>query len=194
MCRVCQPGGRVAVLEFSTPPNWPWRPVYGWYFRHVLPRIGQSLARNDHSAYAYLPQSVGQFPEGQALAEKLSEAGLTQVRFFPTDFRSRHTLRGHQAGQAACARHRRPTGCPPLTGCQHARSHSQYGRAPTPWSPVVGSAASAMSLSIPPVWRCRWRDRPLPGCDHSRTVQAALGQSSGRHDPGRAGDRRLRRR
>lgn len=83
MRRVCRPGGRIAVLEFSTPTRWPWRPIYGWYFRHVLPRIGQYLARNDHAAYAYLPASVGQFPDGAQLASRLAEAGLVDVRFFP---------------------------------------------------------------------------------------------------------------
>lgn len=52
MARVCAPGGRVAVLEFSMPRRQPLRAVYGWYFRHVLPRIGQWLARNRHGAVA----------------------------------------------------------------------------------------------------------------------------------------------
>ena len=66
MVRVCAPGGRVAVLEFSTP-NWqPFKAVYGWYFRNILPKIGQLLASNAQSAYNYLPESVGEFPQGEA--------------------------------------------------------------------------------------------------------------------------------
>lgn len=80
MARVCRPGGRVLVLEFSTP-GFPLRPFYNWYFRHVLPRIGQLLARNPDEAYNYLPQSVGEFPQGEALAEKMRAAGLREVRF-----------------------------------------------------------------------------------------------------------------
>lgn len=79
MVRVCKPGGQVAVLEFSTPRWQPFRSVYGWYFRHVLPRIGQLIARNSHAAYNYLPESVGEFPQGQALAERMRMAGLMDV-------------------------------------------------------------------------------------------------------------------
>jgi demethylmenaquinone methyltransferase/2-methoxy-6-polyprenyl-1,4-benzoquinol methylase len=81
MVRVCQPGGSVAVLEFSMPQWQPFRAVYGWYFRNVLPRIGQWLARNRQSAYEYLPQSVGEFPQGAELAERMQQAGLRDVRW-----------------------------------------------------------------------------------------------------------------
>ncbi len=83
MTRVCRPGGKVAVLEFSLPRWQPFRAVYGWYFRNVLPRIGQALARNRQEAYHYLPASVGEFPSGEALAERLRQAGLAEVVFFP---------------------------------------------------------------------------------------------------------------
>ena len=81
MVRVCAPGGRVAVLEFSTPRWQPFKAIYGWYFRHVLPRVGQLLARNRHSAYNYLPASVGEFPQGNELAEAMRAAGLSNVWF-----------------------------------------------------------------------------------------------------------------
>jgi demethylmenaquinone methyltransferase/2-methoxy-6-polyprenyl-1,4-benzoquinol methylase len=81
MTRVCRPGGRVAVLEFSTPTAWPLRPLYGWYFRRVLPRVGQALARNSQAAYNYLPESVGRFPQGEALADRMTAAGLRDVRW-----------------------------------------------------------------------------------------------------------------
>ena len=81
MVRVCAPGGSVAVLEFSMPRWQPFKAIYGWYFRHILPRIGQLLARNRHSAYNYLPASVGEFPEGEALAERMRAAGLADVWF-----------------------------------------------------------------------------------------------------------------
>ena len=81
MTRVCRPGGRVAVLEFSIPNTRPLGTLYGWYFHHVLPRIGQALARNSQAAYNYLPSSVEQFPQGEALAERMRAAGLTDVEF-----------------------------------------------------------------------------------------------------------------
>jgi demethylmenaquinone methyltransferase/2-methoxy-6-polyprenyl-1,4-benzoquinol methylase len=86
MVRVCRPGGKVAVLEFSQPTWQPFRAVYGWYFRQVLPRIGQALARNRQEAYAYLPESVGEFPSGEALSRRMREAGLTSVTHRPLTF------------------------------------------------------------------------------------------------------------
>ncbi|MEX0714113.1 MAG: ubiquinone/menaquinone biosynthesis methyltransferase, partial [Pirellulales bacterium] len=83
MTRVCQPGGKVAVLEFSLPRWQPFRTLYGWYFTRVLPRIGQALARNRHDAYNYLPASVGDFPSGEALAGRMRAAGLRQVTWQP---------------------------------------------------------------------------------------------------------------
>jgi demethylmenaquinone methyltransferase/2-methoxy-6-polyprenyl-1,4-benzoquinol methylase len=83
MVRVCRPGGSVAVLEFSRPRWRPFRAVYGWYFRRVLPAIGQLLARNRHEAYRYLPASVGEFPDGEALAARMRGAGLADVWLRP---------------------------------------------------------------------------------------------------------------
>lgn len=83
MTRVCRPGGRVAILEFSMPTLPVVKQLYGWYFRNILPRIGQFFAKNKEEAYQYLPDSVGQFPMGEALAERLRAAGLKQVRYYP---------------------------------------------------------------------------------------------------------------
>lgn len=81
MTRVCRPGGKVVVLEFSMPSRQPFKLIYGWYFRCVLPRIGQWFARNKHDAYVYLPASVGEFPCGQKLAARMRDAGLSKVKF-----------------------------------------------------------------------------------------------------------------
>ncbi len=71
MVRVCTMGGRVAVLEFSMPRLRPLKTLYNWYFQRILPRIGQSLAHNTQQAYNYLPESVGRFPQGEALAGRM---------------------------------------------------------------------------------------------------------------------------
>jgi demethylmenaquinone methyltransferase/2-methoxy-6-polyprenyl-1,4-benzoquinol methylase len=81
MIRVCRPGGRIVVLEFAKPRWQPCKALFGFYFRYVLPRIGQALARNRHDAYHYLPQSVGEFPSGEALAERIRAAGASDVRY-----------------------------------------------------------------------------------------------------------------
>ena len=86
MVRVCRPGGKIAVLEFSTPTWQPFKGFYGWYFRNILPRIGQAFAKNKSEAYKYLPESVGQFPCGAALAERMKNAGMQSVQFYPLTF------------------------------------------------------------------------------------------------------------
>ena len=86
MIRVLRPGGKLAVLEFSQPGWQPFKALYGWYFRNVLPRLGQWFARNQSQAYSYLPESVGEFPSGQALANRLQACGLSSVKFYPFTF------------------------------------------------------------------------------------------------------------
>jgi len=82
MLRVCEPGGRVVVLEFSLPGNRLFRAGYLFYFRHVLPRIGALLSGDGH-AYRYLNQTVETFPYGEAFCALLREAGFREVKAFP---------------------------------------------------------------------------------------------------------------
>lgn len=100
MVRVCRPGGRVAILEFSTPTAWPLGSLYGWYFRHLLPRIGQAIARNTEAAYNYLPQSVGCFPQGEALGDRMRAAGLQEVWFRPLTLGVATLYVGHKRGDS----------------------------------------------------------------------------------------------
>lgn len=86
MIRVCQPGGRVVVLEFSLPGNRVLRWLYSWYFRNVLPRIGQLFSRSSQQAYNYLPASVGEFPYGKDLADIMQQCGLQTVKWIPLTF------------------------------------------------------------------------------------------------------------
>ena len=64
----------------------PLRWGYEWYFKNILPRIGQFLAKNDSSAYEYLPSSVGEFPMYEQLVARMEAAGLSDVKFFPLTF------------------------------------------------------------------------------------------------------------
>jgi len=86
MLRVCKPGGIVAILEFSRPTLPGLSQLYDAYFRWVLPRIGQSLSKNDQSAYNYLPASVREFPSGQAMIDLMESIGLKSVKQTPMTF------------------------------------------------------------------------------------------------------------
>ena len=86
MIRVARPAGKVAILEFSRPRGRVLGRVYLAFFRHVLPRVGQALAPNDLDAYSYLPASVLQFPDGQAMLDLLASRGLVDLRMFPLTF------------------------------------------------------------------------------------------------------------
>lgn len=86
MARVCKPGGRLAILEFSLPRNAVIRIAYLWYFRRVLPFIGNTVARNASDAYTYLNQSVEAFPAGEALATVVRAAGFERVEMVPLSF------------------------------------------------------------------------------------------------------------
>ena len=83
MARVLEPGGRLAILEFSLPRNPVIRTGYLWYFRNVLPWIGNAVARNRSDAYSYLNQSVEEFPSGERLAALVRAAGFEKVEMIP---------------------------------------------------------------------------------------------------------------
>jgi demethylmenaquinone methyltransferase/2-methoxy-6-polyprenyl-1,4-benzoquinol methylase len=76
--RVLQPGARLWILEFSQPYK-ALAPVYGWYLRHILPRLA-SLTTAHTDAYHYLADSIEAFPQADQLCEELRQAGFGQVR------------------------------------------------------------------------------------------------------------------
>ena len=86
MARVLKPGGTLAILEFSLPRSAWVRHAYLWYFRRVLPAIGNAVARNRSDAYTYLNRSVEEFPAGDALAAIIRAAGFVDVRSIPLTF------------------------------------------------------------------------------------------------------------
>jgi demethylmenaquinone methyltransferase/2-methoxy-6-polyprenyl-1,4-benzoquinol methylase len=78
--RVIRPGGRLVILEFSEPPNPLFRRLYLFYFRRVLPLVGRMISGHPW-AYAYLPESVREFPDPSGLAHMMEEAGLDGSRW-----------------------------------------------------------------------------------------------------------------
>ena len=82
MTRVAKPGGRVVVLEITTPT----KPPLSWFFKAWFDRVVPQLGRlaGDPEAYTYLPSSVRRFPAPQELAARMAAAGLTDVRWILT--------------------------------------------------------------------------------------------------------------
>ncbi len=90
LCRVLKVGGRLAILEFSRPPNPIFRGLYNLYFMLILPLIGNIVSGGAENAYAYLPRSVMAFPSPQALADRLKKVGFTKVEYVPLTFGIAH--------------------------------------------------------------------------------------------------------
>ncbi len=82
MFRVLKPGGRAVILEFSKPRTLPFRQLYDFYFRNILPFIGR-LTSKDPAAYGYLYRSVQAFPDGPAFLEVLQACGFSGARHLP---------------------------------------------------------------------------------------------------------------
>jgi demethylmenaquinone methyltransferase/2-methoxy-6-polyprenyl-1,4-benzoquinol methylase len=82
MTRVVRPGGRVVILEITTPE----RPPLSWFFRLWFDRLVPLLGRvaGDPEAYSYLPSSVRRFPGAEALAATMAGAGLVNIRYVLT--------------------------------------------------------------------------------------------------------------
>jgi len=83
MARVLKPGGRMVILELSTPDCALVRPFYNLYTRRIIPWLGSKIAAN-REAYTYLPNSIERFPKGEAMLQRLESAGLKakQRKFF----------------------------------------------------------------------------------------------------------------
>ena len=82
MARVVRPGGRVVVLEITTPTRPPLSTFYGFWFDRLVPMIGR--VAGDSDAYEYLPSSVRRFPGPQGLAASMERAGLERIRWILT--------------------------------------------------------------------------------------------------------------
>jgi len=82
MARVVRPGGRVVVLEITTPTRAPLSTFYRGWFDHVVPALGR--VAGDADAYSYLPSSVKRWPAPGDLAARMERAGLDHLRWILT--------------------------------------------------------------------------------------------------------------
>ncbi len=82
MYRVLKPGGKVVILEFSKPKAFPFKQIYNFYFKNILPGIGKVVSK-DNSAYTYLPESVRDFPDGKNFTDILDNIGYKNTECKP---------------------------------------------------------------------------------------------------------------
>jgi demethylmenaquinone methyltransferase / 2-methoxy-6-polyprenyl-1,4-benzoquinol methylase len=82
MARVVRPGGRVVILEITTPQKPPLSKFFSVWFDHVVPKLGRLAG--DPDAYTYLPNSVKRFPGPEGLAGLMAAAGLRDIRWILT--------------------------------------------------------------------------------------------------------------
>lgn len=85
MCRTLKVGGRLFILEFSKPKHFPFRQIYFFYFKRILPFVGKLISK-DKEAYTYLPESVHKFPEPEHLKDILLASGFSSVTYQPLTF------------------------------------------------------------------------------------------------------------
>jgi demethylmenaquinone methyltransferase/2-methoxy-6-polyprenyl-1,4-benzoquinol methylase len=82
MARVVRPGGRVVILEITTPERPPLSLFFRLWFDRVVPLLGRFAG--DSEAYSYLPSSVRRFPNARGLAAALAAVGMVDVRWLLT--------------------------------------------------------------------------------------------------------------
>ncbi|CAM2742269.1 bifunctional demethylmenaquinone methyltransferase/2-methoxy-6-polyprenyl-1,4-benzoquinol methylase UbiE [Legionella worsleiensis] len=80
MFRVCKPGGKLMVLEFSTPTFPGLKPVYDWYSFNVLPKVGKFIA-HDEASYQYLAESIRMHPNQDDLKAMIEQAGFEDCQY-----------------------------------------------------------------------------------------------------------------
>lgn len=83
--RILKPGGKIIILEFSYPRNFPVKQFYNFYFSYVTPFIGKIFSK-DSRAYSYLPESVKAFPDNENFTAILEKCGLTNAKFDSVSF------------------------------------------------------------------------------------------------------------
>jgi demethylmenaquinone methyltransferase/2-methoxy-6-polyprenyl-1,4-benzoquinol methylase len=82
MTRVAKPGGKIVILEITTPTKAPLSTFYGLWFDRIVPIIGK--VAGDSAAYEYLPNSVKRFPGPEGLGAAMERAGLHRIRWILT--------------------------------------------------------------------------------------------------------------
>ena len=85
MNRVLKKGGKAVIVEFSKPKMFPFKQIYNFYFKFILPRLGRLISK-DRAAYTYLPESVQSFPDGNDFLKILENTGFKNAQCIPLTF------------------------------------------------------------------------------------------------------------
>ncbi|EHG24194.1 menaquinone biosynthesis methyltransferase ubiE [Alloprevotella rava F0323] len=80
MRRVLREGGRLVIIELTTPRSFPMKQVFGLYSHVLMPLVGRFISK-DTKAYHYLPASMEAFPQGEEMQKILQKAGFKDVQF-----------------------------------------------------------------------------------------------------------------
>ena len=79
MLRILRPGGRLVILELSTPECFPMKQGYKIYSK-LIPLLGKIISRND-TAYRYLPKSIEAFPQNEKMVDIMLNNGFSKASF-----------------------------------------------------------------------------------------------------------------
>ena len=165
MARVVRPGGRVVVLEITSPTRPPLSTFFELWFDHVVPVLGRLAG--DADAYTYLPSSVRRFPRPARAGASDVGCGLRQIRYLLTaggiialhvgEVRAMSTGSAVQAVVDA-------GGAPVRRGCWTRRAaHGRAGRRPRPAAgPGAGETMSAGGKRLRPLLVCLAAGAPPP--------------------------------
>lgn len=85
MLRVLKPNGKIVILEFSKPRNFPIKQGYNFYFKYITPFFGRLFSKDKH-AYTYLPESVAAFPDGLTFTALMEKVGYKNTKHRPLTF------------------------------------------------------------------------------------------------------------
>ena len=80
MCRVLKPGGKLSIVELTTPVSFPMKQLFGIYSHTILPVYGKLISK-DSSAYHYLTATIEAFPQGEQMVDILHKAGFGEAWF-----------------------------------------------------------------------------------------------------------------
>jgi demethylmenaquinone methyltransferase/2-methoxy-6-polyprenyl-1,4-benzoquinol methylase len=85
MLRVLKPEGKIVILEFSKPQQFPIKQAYNFYFKYITPFFGRLFSK-DQRAYTYLPESVAAFPDGKTFTQLMEKVGFKQTKHVSLTF------------------------------------------------------------------------------------------------------------